>query len=202
MTWLFRFNFIVPLVVLLMTSPCLAAQDKPVAGAAEKKELAWGEPVAGQSISIATPKAAFEVGELIDITVILKNVGKEDVRIIVGPPYDIYTVIVLLPNGKPAPKTLLGKARLAAGVFSSPVLKPGEEQRCRIERINIQLDMTLSGEYTLFVESKALWNNGTFDEALKATSNKVRIKIGHTLGTHRTRDVESSGTDKNAAQVK
>ena len=57
--------------------------------------------MAGQAVSITTDKTAYGPLEPIDLTIRLKNVGKEDVRRLVTDPLLEYKLTVLLANVQP-----------------------------------------------------------------------------------------------------
>ncbi len=70
--------------VLFAAVTCLStstlAGNSPESEKDKVSKSEWGDAVAGQSLSIATEKAAYSAGERIDLIIRFKNVGKEDVR--------------------------------------------------------------------------------------------------------------------------
>jgi hypothetical protein len=144
----------------------------------------WGRTVEGQALSIMTNKNKYAPLELILLDVVLKNVAKVDIYYINGAhPFDMYTVKVLLPDGKEAPYTRFGnhlsQRRNHQPATTSSVLKPGKQVSDSIELTRLY-DMSLSGDYTISLQ-RQLWRGDAIDPKLKIESNSITITIKNTV---------------------
>jgi hypothetical protein len=167
------------------------------AGRVEEKR-AWGEPVEGQALSIATEKAVFACGEDVVVQMRLKNVGR---TVVVDPRHVCvahcalyYSFSVTLPNGAAAQMTELGRVWFQPREWGSgdhPMgwtgrLEPGE---CFGERVSLDsyFDMTTPGKYIVEAKWKVVANGGRLS-LLQFLSNKLEhsilAKLARRVGYH------------------
>jgi hypothetical protein len=176
-------NLTFALCVVVYTIACVLMAAEPDAKSeGSKKE--WGEPVAGQVISIKTNGVEFAPEERIVLTVRYKNVGQKPVRtMFTGNEFATYDIDVLLPNGKETRKTLYGKRcseESEPGYVATSETQPGEEKSRGGIPLSRCFDFSLDGTYMIVVR-QILLQRGKDGEVLKATSNKLKVTINSRL---------------------
>jgi len=138
----------------------------------------------GYSLSISTDKASFASGEAINLTLTLKNIGKENIWIPRDNTFYFYSFHVLLPNKQAAPETLYGTWRFnhtAMPGVSTRCLKPGEQTSTEVPLSRL-FDFSLAGNYEISVVRKVkspdtnLW--------LELTSSQINVNVDDSFSTH------------------
>jgi hypothetical protein len=161
-----------------VAAPEPQAGTEPAAESAGEGKREWGKETEGQAISIMTKKATFASGELVVLTISLRNVGSQDTKIITQAPLGSYDIEVLGRNGEKVPLTLRGKVEsetVGYGSSSVTLLKKGQE--CTVEvPLNRLFDMSLPGKYTVSV-TREVWKPGVKAPAPKAISNKIQLTM-------------------------
>jgi len=143
----------------------------------------WGKELQGYAISITANKAVVAPGESIILTISLKNVGTEDMRIL-RQHLAHYDIEVLGPDGVKVPLTLYGERILEGSRESgnsTTILKPGEESSVGIP-LNRMFDFTLAGKYAVSVQ-RAIWKGAPGIPTLKAISNKLNLTVDESLAS-------------------
>jgi hypothetical protein len=88
----------------LMTTGC--ADDKALAENETTNDAIWGNPFKGVALSVRACQSRFRVGENIEISVRIKNFGKEEVLLLtVGGFLDNYRLSLFDLDGWPVPKS-------------------------------------------------------------------------------------------------
>ena len=152
------------------------AGEEPKRVADMKEE--WGEETEGYTISIATDKENYLPGEMITLSVKLKNMSEGDTKILLVAKFASYQIEVVLPTREQAPLTLYGKKMLEASqsfVRAVVPLKAGEEIGTSFN-LNRFFDMTLSGEYRISV-SRKVWERDNIEKTATVNSNTVVVVI-------------------------
>jgi len=183
MTYALRPIFVIQLSIALVVSLPASGDPRPAPEKGGSPDAKWGKPVGGQAISIAAERTVYAPGAPVLLTVVFKNVGQQDVRIIERNLLATYRIRVLLPSGTGAPLTLFGKTRYANcsdGSASVSFLKPGEQERARFA-ISRLFDLSLAGKYTVFVQ-RHVWTPGNNTSTTEVTSNRLELAIDDTLG--------------------
>ena len=181
---------------IALAIPCRPFAEPPASQATEAKgdqgksgeeNRAWGKPVEGQALSIATSKAAYACGEDIVVRMSLKNVGR---TVVVDPRHRCvphcalyYSFSVTVPGGEAVPMTRLGKVwfqpcESASGDHPfgwSGRLEPGG---CFGERVSLDwyFDMARPATYVVQAKWKVVANGGRLS-LLQALSNKLEASI-------------------------
>ena len=165
-----------------------ATGAKPGQVKSGEQQTVWGEPVEGQAVSIATDKRVYAPGDRIVLKIRLKNVG----RGVVTEARDryqgvtfLYSVRVLLPNGKSVPLTPIGareakrEAEREAGVIvgsgTTRKISPGGEIRDDVNLTEF-FDTSSPGKYVVSAKRKVL-TPGIKWSPTEALSNKLEITV-------------------------
>lgn len=145
--------------------------------------IEWGEPVEGARMTITIAKDTFAPGELIPVTIILKNIRKENVLRVVGRPiWATYVFGLFFSDGKPVPNSLFGQRmqdprRFFARTFRE--ISPGAAAIATVP-INRLFDMTLPDTYELFVSRPVEREDG--NGFVEVTSNRIVIEVSEAVG--------------------
>jgi hypothetical protein len=156
--------------------PAVATEDQP----------AWGKPVEGQAISIASAKLTYACGEEIWLDVRMKNVGKVpilDPREQYLRPPNNYQCDICVPGGASAALTEAGAATLASApaleglywVEKKPVEPGGEFFWHRIE-VTCLYDLRQPGKYIVSARKNVALPGGGYSTT-EAVSNKLEITV-------------------------
>ena len=154
-------------------------------GAEEKR--AWGKPVEGQSLSIATEKSIYAINEDIVVSMRLKNVG----RGVVVDPRQVrvthkaweYCFNVVRQSGETVPMTELGRAWFDPNTLPMPerrfggrcVLKPGGFFG-RDVMLDWYFEMGRPGRYIVQAKWKVVADGGRLS-LLQVLSNKLEDSV-------------------------
>ena len=151
----------------------------------------YGEPVAGQAISIVAERVVYPPSKPIVLDVRFKNVGKTDVPWAeAANPLSQYELTVLEPrDGCTMTRRKVGEAPMslfAKSYYARPpdpwrmrsTLSPGEFRQAAIDMTRLY-DFSRPGVYTIFVK-RAVWKDGGYKA--KATSNKLKIFVDDRRG--------------------
>jgi hypothetical protein len=164
-----------------------AAEANGGQGKSAEARRAWGEPVEGQALSIATDKAVYACNEDIVVSMRLKNVGR---TVLVDPRQTVaahkawyYSFSVALASGEGVPMTEHGKfwfdprePGIRNGLmFATGRLGPGE---CfgRDAWLDSYYDMSRPGRYTIQAKWRVVANAGRLS-LLQALSNRLEGSV-------------------------
>lgn len=174
--------FLLQFVNVSVLSICAMADSESRKEMNVEAKREWGKETQGHAISIMAKNAVVSPGDPIILTISLKNVGTEDIRVLETAPLAAYAIEVLGPNGEKVPLTLYGKLSLEShrlGSRSVSILKPGAESSVEIH-LNRMFDFTIPGKYTVSVQ-RAIWKAETDPQTLKTISNKVNLTVDDSL---------------------
>jgi hypothetical protein len=141
-------------------------------------DVVWGDESEGAQIGITVPKEVFATGEIINVTILLKNVKAEgSVRLIRTSAWSTYALDLFLSDGNAAERTLFGDM-LQEDVNSDyrmiTELPPGAISIMTLP-LNRLFDLTLADEYELEVTRLVECHEGR--GFAPVVSNRIVIEV-------------------------
>ena len=172
-------------IALLAVVPALAVAQDP----AIEKPRPWGPRSGRLQLSIASDRARYEVGETIEVTVVLKNVSEYSTELKRMKGVPTYSMEVLAPGAswlgwrQKSALTPLGEEtmdlRRATGTVGVD-LAPGRESSEKYE-INRLFEMSAPGEYSVTLQCRqpttGIAEGGKEHPMVEVTSNTITIAV-------------------------